>query len=456
MQYTSQIQKNMIDMLEAQFTQFRDQLDARDVASKNQTLATLPMPEHGAGLNDFYQFFNQHVAGNLSASNGGRYWGFVTGGANPCATFADWLVGLFNQNVAQRGDSIASELELHTLAWLCDLFYLPEEFKGVFTTGATAANVLGALSARQYVGKLQGMDVALDGMAGLAIEIYAATPHASMVQSLGMAGFGQNSWHQVRTLSNSEAMCADSLAHMLSNSNCKGKLVIASAATVTGTDFDDLKAIGQLCKLHGAWLHVDAAFGIFERLLTGPNGKTAGIECADSITLDCHKWLNVPYDCGVFLTRQPSYLVQTCDVQAPYLNTASGDTNFRSMGIENSRRFRALPVWATLIGYGKEGIKKQIQNNITSAQAFARWLAESEHYELVKSCELNVVLFRPNGSHSLKSVEACLAAINTSGRVFMTPGVWQGKPIIRAALSNWETSESDIKQVVTLLQALGK
>jgi glutamate/tyrosine decarboxylase-like PLP-dependent enzyme len=456
MQYTPDIQKNMLSILEEQFSQFREHLCERDVVSQNQVLPTLPMPEYGVGLNDFHTFFNQYIAGNLSASNGGRYWGFVTGGANPCATLADWLVALFNQNVAQRGDSIASELEQHTLAWLCELFSLPDEFKGVFTTGATAANILGALSARQYVGKLQGIDVAQDGMAGMNFEIYTASPHASMIQSLGMAGFGQKSWQKVRTLANSEAMCVDSLAYMLSNSRCKGKIVVASAATVTGTDYDDLKAISKLCQTHDAWLHVDAAFGIFERLLNGPKGKTEGIELADSITLDCHKWLNVPYDCGVFLTRQPAYVVQTCDVQAPYLNTTSDQVNFRSMGIENSRRFRALPVCATLIGYGKEGIKKQIHNNVLLAKEFAQWLDNSDKYELVKPCELNVVLFCPGSSHPLKNVEACLAAINASGRVFMTPGVWQGKPIIRAAFSNWVTTHSDIAKVTTLLQILTK
>jgi len=244
------------------------------------------------------------------------------------------------------------------------------------------------------------------------------------------------------------------LEEALMKCSSNSKIVIASAGTVTGTDYDDLIAISILCKKYNAWLHVDAAFGIFERLTSGTEGKTKGIEHADSLTLDCHKWLNVPYDCGVFLTKHLSLLQASSEVTAPYLAGSDSDIPFMSLGIENSRRFRAFPVWATLMVYGREGVRENIKANIHHASTLVNWLDESVKYVLIKPCELNVVLFKPNSAILNLSSDECIAKLNASGQVFLTPGSWQGQPIIRAALSNWSTSTEDVKKVITTLNNL--
>ena len=288
----------------------------------------------------------------------------------------------------------------------------------------------------------------------LQLNVFSGTPHASMIKSLGMAGLGQNSWQKISCKTNSEAMDVSALKTALQDSQSISNIVIASAATVTGTDYDDLREIAQLCKKYKAWLHVDAAFGIFERLLTGPQGKTQGIELADSITLDCHKWLNVPYDCGVFLTRHPALLKQSCHVNAAYLATESDNIDFLSLGIENSRRFRAFPVWATLMAFGKQGITNQVRSNVQQAQKLATWIDKSSDYILVKACVLNVVLFKPNPAKHKATSSDCINKLNQSGQVFLTPGCWQGEHIIRAALSNWATTDDDIEQVIRTLSRL--
>ena len=454
MEYNTQAQQAMLSLLSAQFQKFHAELRERPVSHCDTEFASEPLPKFVVDIDGFYQKFDDEIAANLSASNGGRYWGFVTGGANPSATLADWIVTTFNQNVAKGGDSIASKIEQQTIAWLCELFYLPADFKGLFTTGATAANLLGAVTARQYVGKQQGIDIAQDGMSSLDVAIFSATPHASMVKGLGIAGFGQRNWRPVQTLPNSEAMCVLSLEKLLKERQNQGCIVIASAATVTGTDYDNLVEVSKVCKAYGAWLHVDAAFGIFERVIHGPHGKTAGIEYADSITLDCHKWLNVPYDCGVFLTNKVEYLVSSCEVDAPYLANYGLELPFMSLGIENSRRFRALPVWATLVSYGRDGITEQINQSLSRAQQLANWLTKSKHYDLVKPCILNVVLFDVSHTHPIETSKKCLEAINRSGIVFMTPGEWQGRNVIRAAFSNWQTSVDDVDLAIALLRKI--
>lgn len=454
MHYSPQMNQTILEALSRQFTAFHQTLEKRDVASKQLDQLPVEFPEHGMSFKKLDQFIETSVQPKLSASNGGRYWGFVTGGANPVATYADWLVATFNQNVSKGGDSIASAIEQQALVWLCELFKLPQIFKGIFTTGASAANLLAVFTARQYAGQQQEIDVAKSGMKHLEVSIFSATPHASMIKGLGLAGFGQDNWQTVTCNIDNESMSIEALEIALINSSSRSKIVIASAGTVTGTDYDDLIAISSLCKKYDAWLHVDAAFGIFERLISGENGKSKGIEHADSITLDCHKWLNVPYDCGVFLTKHLSLLQASCEVTAPYFSSSGSDIPFMSLGIENSRRFRAFPVWATLMAYGRNGVRENIKANIHQAVTLANWLNESDKFILVKPCELNVVLFKPNSTMLNLSSDECITKLNASGQVFLTPGHWQGQPIIRAALSNWSTSDDDVQKVITTLNSL--
>ncbi|PCH96423.1 MAG: hypothetical protein COB83_05935 [Gammaproteobacteria bacterium] len=258
----------------AQIThEFIQTIEQRAVASNKQSIASSDLSKSGNSFDEVTKQLRENLIPYLSASRGPRYWGFVTGGATPIATFADWLVSTFDQNVSKGGDSISTTIERQTLTWLCKLFYLPSSFKGSLTTSATAANFLATIRARQYIGQKQVTYVA--------------------------------------NIKDSEKIDCGELEKHLTKSTSKGKMVIASAATVTATDFDDLVKIKALCNKHNAWLHVDAAFGIFERLINGSQGKTNGIELADSITLDCHKWLNVPYECGVFLTQHRQQLFES-------------------------------------------------------------------------------------------------------------------------------------------------
>lgn len=447
--YIAQDLDQYLDEFRKLTKQFLSGLDDRNVAQINTQAPNLQFNNQGRNFNDCLAALKEEILPNLSASAGGRYWGFVTGGANPAALFADWLVSTFDQNVAKGGDSIATDIERQMLDWLKELFYLPAEFKGIITTGATAANFLAAVVARQYAGHQQSINVAQDGLGQLNVEVFSACPHASMIKALGLAGIGQKQITRVNCNPNSEQMNTTDLAAKLKLSNAKAKIVIASTATVTATSFDDLTSVSSLCQQHRAWLHVDAAFGLFERVVNGENGLTKGIEKADSITVDFHKWLNVPYDAGAFYTKHQNLLVESCEVTAPYLMSDDDEPEFMGLGIENSRRFRAFPIWYTLLSYGREGIVKWVDANINTAKALADWLAQHNQFELMIECQLNVVLFRPN-CQGLSNQQAdarttqLLNLINQDGKLFLSSGVWQGQQIIRAALSNWQTNEQDL------------
>ena len=456
-------EKESISKLIQVFTQitenFMDDLDSRPVAIIDSKLEPQSFVEAGVPFAQALERLCDQVLPQLSASRGPRYWGFVTGGATPIATFADWLVTSFDQNLSSGIDSVASQVERQAIQWLCELFYLPPSFKGLMTTGATASNFLGALLARDYCGKQQNLDVAQQGVSSLSIAIFAATPHSSMLKTLGMCGLGQSNVIKVKTHENSEAMCLEDLEKKINESTAKSKVIIASAGTVTATDFDDLVGISRIAQHYEAWLHVDAAFGIFERLVN-QSMLSNGIEKADSITLDCHKWLNVPYDCGVFLTCHQELLFESLNVPAPYLNSPVDNPDFMALGIENSRRFRALPVWMSLLVYGRDGIAQWIESNIEMAKRFACLIEQSADYELLLDCKLNVVLFCPkvtdsnsadlngedlNGEDPDSLTRQAIAAINQDGRLFVSPGMWQGRQCIRAAFSNWQTSATDLE-----------
>jgi len=440
--------------------QFFDRLEDESVAKLNVHLAPQSLSDQGHDFAEVIEQLKSQVVPQLSAARGPRYWAFVTGGATPIATFADWLVATFDQNVHKAGDSVASKIELQAIDWLCELFSLPKSFQGLMTTGATASNFLAACCARQFAGLKQAIDVAKQGVYNLDVEIFSTTPHASMCKSLGMSGLGQQHYRKIKALPNSEAMDVVDLALCLSQSKAKAKIVIASAGTVTTTDFDDLTSVAKSCAEFDAWLHVDAAFGLFERVVSGVEGKTKGIEKADSITLDSHKWLNVPYDCGVFLTRHQDLLEQSFDVPAAYLANESTTPDFMSLGVENSRRFRALPVWLSLLAYGKQGIKGWVNSNIQLAKQLADWIDESDDYELVHPCQMNVVLFRPSAkglstNEADKNTKDFLQRVNADGRLFFSPGYWNGCEAIRVALSNWQTEQKDIEIAIEVLKAFG-
>jgi glutamate/tyrosine decarboxylase-like PLP-dependent enzyme len=429
---------------------FQQTLPQRPVACLDAP-SVLPgdLSETGTGTAQALTEFERSVAPFLSASAGPRYLGFVTGGTTPAAMLGDWLVAACDQNVSSPGDSISSAVELQVLAWLGQLLDLPDSFSGILTSGATASNVLGVLCGRQFAGQQQGLDIARDGLASARIEVFSATPHASAQKALSFAGLGRNQFTQVACLANSEAMDVNALAVALRQSSAAGKIVLASAGTVTGNDFDDLTAIAVLCRAHQAWLHVDGAFGLFARLSASRKAWTEGVELADSITCDGHKWLNVPYDCGIFFTRHADILQQTCSVAAPYLDVESSLPSFMDRGIENSRRFRALPLWISLQAYGRKGFAELIENNCRQASLLADWISESPDYELLHPCRLNVVIFRPTAFDV--PVKQRLHQINQSGKVLMTPGAWQGKSAIRAAFSNWSTTSEDVESVCAVL-----
>lgn len=408
--------------------------------------------ELGLGSIEALKEFNERLAPLIVSSPGPRYWGFVTGGSTPASIVGDWLASVYDQNTqsvtSQGGNSALIEFE--TINLLLQLLELPDSFLGGFVTGATMSNFTSLGVARQWFGKQSGKDFAKNGISE-PINILTATPHSSSMKCLSLLGIGSQNYTVVKTIEgNREALDIVDLEEKIKALNGKPFILISSAGTVNTADFDDFEAIATLKEKYNFWWHIDGAFGGFAAVSEKYKHYVKGWEGADSITIDCHKWLNVPYESAFYLIKKEHINLQIETFQnsnAPYLGNALENFNYLNVLPENSRRLRALPVWFSLKAYGKEGFRDLIEDSTALALHFGNALIEND-FELLAPIRLNNVCFTLKGEHNQEKVSQFLSALNDTGKVFMTPTVYQNKKGIRASFVNWRTTEDDVKVVI--------
>ena len=412
------------------------------------------LPEQGVGTAGALATFQQRWAAGFSGSAGPRYLGFITGGATPAALAGDWLTSTFDQNPTSGLDSLAPDLERETLGWMRDLFGLSGAQQGCFVSGATMSNMVGLALAREWLGQEQGMNIAEQGLAALgSIMVLSGSPHSSIYKALAMLGIGRQALQKVACLRGREAVDIAALARQLAAQEDKPCIVVCNSGTVNTGDFDDVAAIAALKQRYRFWLHVDAAFGGFAALIPSLAHRVAGMDLADSICIDCHKWLNVPYDSALQFTRHRALQVQVFQNSAAYLGDPGEQPDFVHLTPENSRRLRALASWFALAAYGRAGQREIVERNIACAKVLGKLISEDERLLLLAPVELNIVCFTLANAANEASVKALLQHVTTSGEVFLTPTVLHERWAIRAAFSNWRTEATDVVRIYHALQA---
>jgi len=444
------------------------QLDDLPVRSKNveEVAKTFEakLPEIGAGAaRTLLTLIEKAKAASIN-SGGPRFFHFVIGGTTPAALGADWLTTVLDQVAyAWVSSPLAVQLEVVALAWLKDLFSLPGKWGGIITTGATMANFVGLAAARQWCGEKQGVNVSEDGLASLPkIPVFSnGYIHASAVKCLGMLGIGRGN---LKTFSRDAAGRLDlkALQNFLQELKGSPVILIGNAGEVNAGDFDPIDPLADLAEKYNAWLHVDGAFGLFARLSPKSEHLAAGVERAHSVTVDGHKWLNVPYDCGFAFVRDPALLGRTFAYTADYLpDPEDPHPNMGTIGPESSRRARSLSVWATLQAYGRQGYQAIVENHLALARGMA-WLVDAApDLELLAEVQLNIVCFRYNPGNLSEARlnqlnEQLGGVILEDGRVYAGTTRFENKVALRPAIANWRIREKDIDLFIDVVRELGK
>lgn len=444
---------SLLEAAKLQGLDFLNQLPDRPTSTKNVFRANELLDESGMGGLEALRSFNERFEHLIVGSTGPRYWGFVTGGATPASIIGDWLATVYDQNsFATKGQGdVSAVIELETIQLLLDLFGLPKDFLGGFVTGATMSNFTCLAVARQWMGKQVGRDFAKEGV-DMEIRILSATPHSSSIKALSLLGIGSSHLQKVKMeAGNRESIDIEDLQQKIRMLGGLPFVLISSGGTVNTVDFDNFEAISALKKQYNFWWHIDAAFGALAACSPRYRDLLKGWEDADSITIDCHKWLNVPYENAFFLVKEQHSILQVETFQnsnAPYLGDPLEHFSYLNFLPENSRRLKALPVWFSLKAYGKEGYRDIVEHSVEMARLFGQLIEEQKAFELLAPVRLNTVCFTLSGSQSQDNVSDFLARLNDTGKVFMTPTVYNGKNGIRAAFVNWRTTKQDVELVI--------
>ncbi|HEY0002237.1 MAG TPA: pyridoxal-dependent decarboxylase [Actinoplanes sp.] len=422
-----------------------------------------PLPADGAGSLETVERLLRIGTAAGTASSGPRFFHFVTGGVTPAALAADWAASLLDQNAFARVSSpFAHETETVVLDWLRDLFGLPPGWGGALVAGATFANFTSLGCATQWWGERQGADTVRDGLSGLPRMpvLSGGYVHASARKALQMLGHGRDA---VEVFARDAAGRVDlaAMGDRLAALGGAPAVIIANAGEVNAGDFDPLAELADLAAEHGAWLHVDGAFGLFAALSERSAHLVRGIDRADSIAADGHKWLNVPYESGFALVREPARLGAAFGMPGAAYLPGPGDPagGYGLYGPESSRRARSLPIWATLAAYGREGYRSMVDRHLALAQRLADRVDRAPELERLAEVPLCIVCFRarPAGvaPERLDELNRALgAALIADGRVYAGTTVYEGRVALRPAIVNWRTTETDVDLFVDVVREL--
>lgn len=458
--------------------QYRASLDERPVAARAGAraiaarLAELgPLPAEGVAPLDCIRELVAIAEPGITAMSGPRFSGWVVGGTLPAALAADWLTAAWDQNAGVgEGAPAATAFESAALSWIVEALGLPAGASGTLVTGAMAANFSCLAAARGQLLDSVGWDVQQQGLFGApTIRVFVGHErHETIDKAIRLLGLGKRAMTCLET-DGQGRLRSGALAEKLET--CDGPvLVCAQAGNVNSGAFDPLDEIadcvGRYRERRGpgsAWLHVDGAFGLWTRATTTPDlaSLAQGVERADSWATDAHKVLNVPYDSGIALCREPRALRRAMEVGGAYLASGQEHTSFQPalLAPELSRRARGFAVWAALRQLGRRGLSELLTGYAAHARAFAGALASAPSLRVLNEVCFNQVVVQalgPTGTDPAAWTTGVVRSLQAEGTCYATPSFWHGKPVIRFSFCNAATTEHDTRRSAeALLRVVG-
>jgi glutamate/tyrosine decarboxylase-like PLP-dependent enzyme len=434
----------LLDDAAARASRYLAGLDDRAVAPPTDAVARLarfdePLPDAPEAADRVIALLDEVGSPATMAMAGPRFFGFVIGGALPVTVAASWLATAWDQNSTLHQVTPATAVLEHVaLRWLLDLLRLPADSEGAFVTGATVANFSALAAARGAVLKRAGWNVEADGMFGAPpiTVIVGAEAHPTLLKSLGLLGLGRE--RVVRVPVDAQGrMRADALPSISGPT-----IVCVQAGNVNTGAFDPVAEVCRIAHAAGSWVHVDGAFGLWAAAAPSRAHLTAGIELADSWATDAHKWLNVPYDCGIAFVRDADALRAAMAITAEYLPTDTPYRNPSDHTPELSRRARGVEVWAALRQLGRAGVAELVERCCRHARRFAEGLADAG-CEILNDVVLNQVLVSFGDAATTRRV---IAAIQADGTCWCGGTEWQGRTAMRISVSSWATTDADVER----------
>jgi glutamate/tyrosine decarboxylase-like PLP-dependent enzyme len=420
----------------------------RPVAPPAAALAALgrldfPLPREGLDPAAVLRMIDEAGSPATVASAGPRYFGFVTGGALPVAVAVSWLLAAWDQNIALSVMSPAgARLDEVALRWIIELLGLPAGTGGGFVTGATMANVTCLAAARDAVLSRTGWDAAGLGLVGAPpVQVVAGgEAHASVVKALGLVGLGRE--RALRLPVDGQGRIVPSGLPRLH----APAIVCLQAGNVNSGASDPFIPLIQWAREHGAWVHIDGAFGLWAAAAPSLAREVAGITGADSWATDAHKWLNTTYDCGIALVRDAGALQAAMRADAAYL--PAGQTREPMLFTpQSSQRARGAEVWAVLASLGRNGVAGLVERHVKLAKRLAAQLT-SGGVEVLNEVRLNQVVVSFGDEERTNAV---ISAIQGDGTCWCGPTVWRGRRAMRISISSWATTEDDIDRSATAI-----
>jgi glutamate/tyrosine decarboxylase-like PLP-dependent enzyme len=436
---------------------FRDSLAGRPprptiAAEALQALFDGPTPEDG---DDGLAVIDALVAAaepGLTGSPGPRFFGWVIGASEPLGVAADMLTSAWGQNAGNYACSPAAAMAEKTAArWLLDILRLPQTCSVGLVTGATMASFVCLAAARNAVLAKLGWDVERNGLTGApAVRIFVGEDaHVTIASALRYLGFGAAAATRIPTDVDGR-MDAEALAVALAK-GAGPAIVIAQAGQMNTGVFDPMPAIARICRLHGAWLHVDGAFGLWARAVPEMAELTAGLDEADSWSADGHKWLQLPYDSGFAIVRDAKAHSNAMSVAASYL-TPAGDAEYdpSQFAPELSRRARGFAVWAVIKGYGRRGIAEMVRRHCALARRLARGLAAEPGVHVLNDVELNQLIVNfgfGDVDRRNATTRAVIARLQRENVCLAGGADWRGLWVLRLSIISAPLSEADIDRL---------
>jgi len=407
-------------------------------------------PDQGEPFERIFQEFRDLVLPGMTHWNHPGWFAYFPANNSPPSVLAEMLTATLGaQCMSWATSPAATELEQAMMEWLRRMVGLPSEFVGVIQDTASTATLVALLSARERA-------------AGAGLTVYTSTEaHSSVDKGAKLAGYGLEQLRKV-AVDEQYAMRPEALEQAIVSDLEAGltpACVVATVGTTSSTANDPLPAIAEICRRHGIWLHVDAAYAGAAAIVPELRHFFDGVEHADSFVFNPHKWLLVNFDCSAYFVRDREALLQTFRVTPEYLRTAQDPdvVNFRDWGIQLGRRFRALKLWFVIRSYGVDGLRAMIRRHVELAQELAGWVQADPNFELMAPVPFGLVCLRhcPEGLADDTELDELnqklLARVNATRRVHLTHTRLGGRYVIRVAVGQWQTERANVAEAWRLI-----